>query len=196
MIINSCRLIRTWNFSFILYYNLVCCVVQGLELDCLWGDWLSSCTHCWLGEILKADISWNSIFFFNFPVGRWCGGLRDSWVLLWETELCSLSWLKKKCLFYDSELFTNVKDLLSELTSQKFSRTQCFPFLVLHEGTVHVHHDRQAGRYTSQVLSLWENGSSIAESWMLLCIWKYRNYSVIQSTYFSINGEYETTYMN
>lgn len=134
MIINSCRLIRTWNFSFILYYNLVCCVVQGLELDCLWGDWLSSCTHCWLGKILKAGISWNSIFFFNFPVGRWCGGLRNSWVLLWETELCSLSWLKKKCLFYDLELFTNVKDLLSELTSQKFSRTQCFPFLVLHEG--------------------------------------------------------------
>lgn len=99
----------------------------------------------------------------------------------------------EKCLFLMiRNYFRSVKDLLSDLTSQKFSRMQCFPFLVGHECTEHIHRDRQGGNYTSQVLSLWENGNSIAECWMLLR--KYRNDFLIQSTDSSINGEYETTY--
>lgn len=170
----------------------MCCVVQGLELDCLWDDWLSSCAHYGLGEILKADINWNSIFFFNFSVGRWCGGLKNSWVLLWQTELCSLSW-EMSFLWFGT--FSQVSRT-SSLTSLHRSLAECSVYLSSHctECTVHIHHDRQGGKYMSQVLSLWQNGNCIAECWTLLI--KYRNYSIIQSTDFSINGEYETTCLN
>lgn len=100
----------------------------------------------------------------------------------------------EKCLFIIWNFFRSVNDLLSGITSQKFSKMQCFlsslyfthslcTFIVIGgEGT------------TFPKFCLWEKRNYTAAWWMLLR--KYKSYFIIQSNTFSRNGRYETTYLN
>lgn len=135
---------------------------------------VSKYIYYWHGGNLKITISIGASFC-NFSIQRWCGGLKNVWVQLWQTELFSLCW---EMSFYDLELFQKCRGPPLWLHRSLVKCSVSFP-IILHEHTVHIHYDRQWRNYISQVSSLWENRNYITVCWMLLR--KHRNYFTIQS---------------